>query len=145
MNHKIKLQCTYVLLITLSFSAFSAQEIPLRMKLKQCPNSPNCVSSQSHSESSRITPLSYKLSETEAMEKIKNIILGLPRTKLIKQTNQFLHIEFKTAILRFVDDVDIVINDNEKVIHLRSASRLGYWDLGTNRRRIEIIKKKFME
>ena len=84
----------------------------------------------------------YKLSAKDAMEKIKKIILGLPRTKLIKETDQFLHIEFKTAILRFIDDVEIVINDAEKVIHLRSASRLGYWDLGANRRRIEKIKKK---
>ena len=143
MKYKFKLQCTCIILITLSFSAYSAEEKPLIMKLKQCPNSPNCVSSQSHSASSRITPLSYKSSAKDAMDKIKKIMLDLPGTQLIKETDQYLHIEFKTTILRFTDDVEIVINDAEKVIHLRSASRVGHWDLGANRRRIEGIKKQF--
>jgi len=136
-----------ILIILFAFPVFSfSNEIRLTsMKLKQCPDSPNCVSSQSRSESHKISPLSYKSSAEEAMQQIKKIILALPRTTLIEEKNQYLHVEFKTFFLRFVDDVEIIVDDVEKKIHLRSASRVGHSDFGTNRRRIEEIKNKFLQ
>jgi uncharacterized protein (DUF1499 family) len=125
--------------------AFSNQEILPTMKLKQCPNSPNCVSSQSDSETHQISPLSYQSSAEEALQQIKKTILDFPRTTLIEEKDQYLHVEFKSLIFRFVDDVEIIVDDSEKVIHLRSASRAGYSDLGTNRRRIEEIKNNFLQ
>ena len=125
--------------------AFSNQEIIPTMKLKQCPNSPNCVSSQSDSEAHQISPLSYQSSVEEAMQQIKKTILAFPRTTLIEEKDQYLHVEFKTLIFRFIDDVEIMVDDSKKVIHLRSASRVGYSDLGTNRRRIEEIKNNFLQ
>jgi uncharacterized protein (DUF1499 family) len=124
---------------------FSNQEIIPNMKLKQCPDSPNCVSSQSNSESHKISPLSYQSSAEEAMQHIKKTILAFPRITLIEEKNQYLHVEFKTLIFRFIDDVEIIVDDSEKVIHLRSASRAGHSDLGTNRRRIEEIKNNFLQ
>ncbi|MFW5443911.1 MAG: DUF1499 domain-containing protein [Methylococcaceae bacterium] len=144
-KYKFKLYCTYVFLFAFIVNAYAAEEMPLTMKLTPCPNSPNCVSSQSKSAFSQISPLSYKMSEIQAIDKIKKIMLEMPRTTLIKETDQYLHIEYRTAILKFVDDVEIIINDTEKVIHLRSASRLGFWDIGANKRRINGIKKKFRE
>jgi len=89
--------------------------------------------------------LPYKSSSEEAIQQIKKIILALPGAKLIEEKDQYLHFEFRTYFFRFVDDVEIVIDDSEKVIHLRSASRVGYSDFGTNRRRIEEIKNKFIQ
>lgn len=131
-------------LFTLSSSAISVEEGLLIMKLKPCPNSPNCVSSQSDSNSHKISPLSYQSSAKEALEKIKKTILAFPNSHLFKENDQYLHIVFKTRFLKFVDDVEILVDASEKVIHLRSASRTGYWDFGTNRRRIKQIKKKFI-
>lgn len=113
------------------------------MKLKQCPDSPNCVSSQSDSESHKINPLSYQSSAEDAIQQIKQTILSLSGATLIEEKDHYLHFEFKTLLFRFVDDVEIMIDDAEKVIHLRSASRVGHSDFGTNRRRIEKIKKQF--
>jgi len=113
------------------------------IKLKACPNSPNCVSSQTESFIHQISPLIYQSSQQQAIEKIKQSVLVLPRSKLIKQTEQYLQFEFKSCIFGFVDDVDIIVDDREKKIHLRSASRVGYSDFGVNRRRIETIKKNF--
>ncbi len=115
------------------------------MKLKKCPNSPNCVSSQSDSSSHKILPLPYKSSAKEALQQIKKTTLSLPRTKLIEEKDKYLHIEFTTLFFRFVDDVEIIIDDSEKVIHLRSASRVGHSDFGANRRRTEEIKNKFLK
>jgi len=125
--------------------AFSNQEIISNMKLKQCPDSPNCVSSQSNSDSHQISPLPYKSSAEEALQQIKKTILAFPRTKLIEEKDQYLHVEFKSLIFRFIDDVEIIVDDSEKVIHLRSASRVGHSDLGANRRRIEEIKNHFLQ
>jgi len=129
---------------TLAFTASSAEQNSITMKLKQCPDTPNCVSSQSLSAEHKISPIPYKTSAVEAKEKIKTIMLIMPNTRLIKEKDQYLHIEFKTSVLKFVDDVEIIIDDAEKVIHIRSASRVGHWDLGANRRRVENIRKKFM-
>lgn len=144
MNPCLKQFIMLLFLFTVSFSAISAQSDILTMKLKPCPDSPNCVSSQSDSASHHITPLPYQSSATEAMVQIKKIILALPNSKLIQQNDHYLHVEFKTRVLKFIDDVEIVIDDSEKVIHLRSASRSGYWDLGVNRKRIINIQKKFL-
>lgn len=124
---------------------FSNQEIIPNMKLKQCPDSPNCVSSQSDSESHKISPLPYKSSAEEAMHHIKKTILAFPRTKLIEEKDQYLHVEFKSFIFRFIDDVEIIVDDSENVIHLRSASRVGHSDLGANLRRVEEIKNNFLQ
>jgi uncharacterized protein (DUF1499 family) len=45
--------------------------------------------------------------------------------------------------LRFVDDVEFLLVPAERVIHVRSASRVGYSDLGTNRKRVEALRAKF--
>ena len=54
-----------------------------------------------------------------------------------------LHVEFTSWLLRFVDDVDAVIDPDAGVIHVRSASRVGYSDLGVNRKRVEAIRSAF--
>jgi uncharacterized protein (DUF1499 family) len=45
--------------------------------------------------------------------------------------------------LKFVDDLEIRIDSTQKVIHIRSASRVGYSDMGVNRKRTELLKKLF--
>lgn len=144
MKYEFKRNFVAIFLLILPVSAFSNEEILSIMKL-QCPDTPNCVSSQSDSASHKISPLSYTSTVKEAMQQIKKTILALPRTKLIKEKDQYLHVEFRTLVFRFVDDVEIVIDDSEKVIHLRSASRVGFSDFGTNRRRIEVIKNNFLQ
>jgi hypothetical protein len=51
--------------------------------------------------------------------------------------------EFATPLLRDVDDVEFLLDAGERVIHVRSASRVGHADLGANRNRIERIREQF--
>jgi len=39
--------------------------------------------------------------------------------------------------------VEFLLDDGSKTIHVRSASRVGYSDLGVNRRRVEAIRSRF--
>jgi uncharacterized protein (DUF1499 family) len=64
----------------------------------------------------------------------------LPRTRLVEEDESYLHYEFTSLLLRFVDDVEFVFDDEAKIIHFRSASRTGYSDLGVNRARMEQVR-----
>ena len=109
-------------------------------KLAACPASPNCVSSFSQDAEHQIEPLTYISSATEAMAKLKGAIESLAKTKIITATDNYLYAEFTSALMGFVDDVEFLVDDGAKVIHVRSASRLGESDLGVNRKRIETIR-----
>ncbi|MDZ7953954.1 MAG: DUF1499 domain-containing protein [Nostoc sp. DedQUE12b] len=112
-------------------------------KLASCPNSPNCVSSQSTDASHQIAPLTFTSTPEEAITNLKQIIESLPRTKIITESQDYLYAEFKSALLGFVDDVEFYLDRAANLIHVRSASRLGQSDLGVNRKRIETIRAKF--
>ncbi len=63
--------------------------------------------------------------------------------KIISADDQTLNAKYRSRIFRFVDDVDFVLDESESVIHFRSASRVGYSDMGANRKRMERIRKAF--
>lgn len=113
-------------------------------KFHPCPNSPNCVSSQSTDEERKMSPLSYNTSLEDAKTRIFKIINSLKRSKIITETKDYIHIEFRTAVFRFVDDVEFFFNDSKKIVEFRSAARLGYSDLGVNKKRMENITKLFL-
>lgn len=110
-------------------------------KLAPCPQTPNCVCSQSL-DTHKIEPLTYSSTPTEAFADLKRVIQNLERTEIISETDNYLYVEFTSAIMRFVDDVEFYLDDRAKVIHVRSASRLGQSDLGVNRKRVESIRTK---
>ncbi|HEY9602840.1 MAG TPA: DUF1499 domain-containing protein [Allocoleopsis sp.] len=111
-------------------------------QLLSCPRTPNCVSSFSQDATHSIEPLTYQSTPTEAMAHLKSVIQDMERTKIITETGNYLYAEFKSKLMGFVDDVEFLIDDSAKVIHVRSASRLGESDLGVNRQRIETIRAK---
>jgi uncharacterized protein (DUF1499 family) len=112
-------------------------------KLHPCPKSPNCVSTQAIDENQKIEPIKYSGSLEDAKGKILSIINSLKRSKIITNEENYIHVEFRTATFRFVDDVEFLFDDKEKVIHFRSRARMGYSDMGVNRKRMEEITKLF--
>lgn len=113
-------------------------------KLTDCPNTPNCVNSQSENSQSKIAPLTYNSSREEAKAKLKQVIEEMERTTLVTESEDYLYAEFQSKLMGFVDDVEFYLDDANKVIHVRSASRLGKSDLGVNRKRVETIRELFM-
>jgi len=109
-------------------------------RLLPCPSSPNCVSTQAQDEGHGIAPIRYHKSRAEAKEALKEVVRSLPRTKLVEEDETYLHYEFTSLLLRFVDDVEFLFDDETKTIHFRSASRTGYSDLGANRMRMEQVR-----
>jgi len=114
-------------------------------RLAPCPASPNCVSSQGLDREHTIDPLSYTTSATQALVDLEKVVLGMKRTRVVERTGNYLRAEFTSAIWRFVDDVEFMIDDQAKLIHVRSASRMGYSDMGVNRKRVEAIRSAWKE
>jgi uncharacterized protein (DUF1499 family) len=112
-------------------------------RLTPPPRKPNCVSSQAEPGDTvhYVTPLSFKGDAKAALKKLAQIIDDMPRTQIIESKATYLYAEFSTPLLGFTDDVEFYCDG--KVIHVRSASRLGYSDLGANRKRIEAIRTAF--
>jgi uncharacterized protein (DUF1499 family) len=79
------------------------------------------------------------------MADLKTVIQNLERAKIITETENYLYAEFTSAFWGFVDDVEFLLDESAKVIHVRSASRLGTSDLGANRKRIETIRAKLKD
>jgi uncharacterized protein (DUF1499 family) len=112
-------------------------------RLAACPKSPNCVSSQSADPEQAVAPLTYTGIASAAMADLRKIIAGMKSAVIISETNMYLHIEFTSTIFRFVDDVEFVVDESGKQIHVRSASRIGYFDLGVNRGRVGRIRNEW--
>ena len=76
------------------------------------------------------------------MTDLKLAIKSMPRSVIVKETNNYLGVEFTSQLMGFVDDVEFYFDTDGKSIQVRSASRFGESDLGVNRQRIEQIRSK---
>lgn len=109
--------------------------------LKPCPESPNCVSSQSSQPKKKRDPLTYTGDGKTALRALRDVVSGMSRTKLVAEQANYLHFEFTTWPIPFVDDVEFLLDEAAGVIHFRSASRVGYSDLGANGKRMKKVAK----
>ena len=114
-------------------------------RLSPCPASPNCVSTQATDEEHRMEPIMFTGTSDEALQRVKDVVAQMPRTKIVTMEDNYFHAEFRSAIFRFVDDVEFMVDPEAQLIHFRSASRVGYSDMGVNRRRMEKIQAAFGE
>jgi uncharacterized protein (DUF1499 family) len=134
----------YLGLLAMSLATHS-QASEQSKKLPLCPNSPNCVSSQSSNAGHFIAPFKFTGQAEAAWDALKKELAGQSRTVITEATGDTLHAEATSLIFRFVDDIDAILDADAKLIHVRSASRVGYSDLGVNRRRIEALRKQLQQ
>ncbi len=114
-------------------------------KFYPCPNTPNCVSTQATDAKHKISPIKYSGTMSEAKEKISKIVNSLKRTKIITNTENYIHAEVRTATFKFVDDVEFFFDDSEKIVQFRSRARSGHSDMGVNRKRMEKIREMLID
>lgn len=110
-------------------------------ELPPCPTSPNCVSSQA-GDKHQIAPFAIKGDPDQAFKRLHLLLGKRSDTTVVAFDKDTIKVEFRT-LLSFVDDGLFLLDRNQAVIHVRSAARLGYWDLGKNRRRMEEIRQQF--
>jgi uncharacterized protein (DUF1499 family) len=117
-------------------------------RLKPPSSTPNCVSSQAGlwpdapmREYAQVAPLALHGDATRTMAKLRRIVEGMPRARVVRAEGDYLHAEFTTALMKYTDDLELWFSPAEQVVHVRSASRLGRKDFGVNRARVEAIRQ----
>ena len=109
-------------------------------KLGPCPSSPNCFSSDDHDSDHIIAPFQLVKPANEVWPVVREIVSELPRTRIMKETEDYLHAECRSFLFGFVDDLELHLRPANEIIAVRSAARSGYSDFGVNRRRIESLR-----
>lgn len=112
-------------------------------KFAPCPKSPNCVSTQTDTKRHYIEPIHYTIGRAGARAALLQSIKDIRGSYVVKDSDTYLYAQFQSPLAGFVDDAEFYIDDENKVIHMRSKARLGWWDFSKNRKRIEEIRQKF--
>jgi uncharacterized protein (DUF1499 family) len=103
-------------------------------RLAPCKRSPNCVSSQASP-----SDLEHYIAPIRgAMASAREAVKAMPRATIVEEKENYLYAEFRTKLLRYVDDVELFFDG--QVLHVRSCSRLGRRDFGVNRKRVEALR-----
>jgi len=105
-------------------------------RLAPCRTTPNCVSSQANPSDAEHYIAPIHASFADAREAVR----AMPRAKLIAENENYLYAEYRSRLMRFVDDMELYFDG--RVIHVRSASRLGRRDFGVNRARVEALRRR---
>ena len=110
----------FVVLITPNQMSASTNELP------ECVVITHCVR-----ENFRVNDLE------NAFKKASKIVSESPRTKIVEQTNSYIHAEAKTKWRRYTDDLILKAIPEEGIIQVRSESRVGIGDNGVNQKRVD--------
>lgn len=111
--------------------------------LKPCPSSPNCVSTLAKKRSKKMEPLSFEGTFQEAKDDLKLLVSKVEGTKILTEETTYIHYAFHTKRGNYIDDVEFLFDTLQKVIHFRSASRIGCGDFGANKRRMKKLSKSW--
>lgn len=105
---------------------------------------PNCVSSQADPADTvhYVAPIAFRGSAAEATAAARDAVASMERATIVAQAQGYLHAEFRSRLLGYVDDVELYFDAREGVFHVRSASRLGRHDFGVNRKRVEALRAR---
>ena len=116
-------------------------------KFPVCPNSPNCVSSETVKKDKQhyIAPFKLISDADKTWDALKNCLIKQAQILIIEENRYELKAQVKSRLFRFIDDLNFVLDEEKKLIEVYSASRLGYSDLGVNRRRLETLRKQLQQ
>lgn len=135
---------------SLRFGFLGAQSAKMKVKLGvvnnelvNCPDRPNCIVSFSKDKRHLMKPIFIKTNPIKNLEQI----IKEQGMKIVEVNDNYLRALYKSTIFGFVDDVEFLYLEKVKLLHFRSASRVGHSDLGANRKRIEkvlyLLQKEF--
>lgn len=110
-----------------------------------CDGAPHCVSSQAAPDDSHyVEPFAYATDARTARYQLLGLIREQPRTAIKTAEDRYIHATFSTR-LGFTDDVYFLFRNSEQKIDVKSTSRVGYYDMGVNHRRVERLRALFDE
>lgn len=104
-----------------------------------CKRTPNCVSSQADPADGEhyIAPIAFRGPAAE----LRRAVESMERATVIKAERNYVHAQYRTRLMRYVDDLELYYDEKQGLVHVRSASRLGRRDFGVNRNRVEALRR----
>lgn len=113
-----------------------------RSALTLCPSTPNCVSSLPDEENEHAIPAIPFKDQSRIHTALVDTLSKDASAKVIVNTPDYVYAEYTSSLMKYVDDVEFLFSPSEKVVHVRSASRVGRSDFGVNRDRIEQLRSQ---
>jgi uncharacterized protein (DUF1499 family) len=113
-------------------------------RLASCGQRLNCVSSQADPADARryVAPIPFRGGAVEAMAAARRAVEAMARAVVVRHEGNYLHAEFTSKLMGFVDDVEFTYDERAGMLHLRSASRQGRRDFEVNRERVEALRSR---
>lgn len=113
--------------------------------LSPCPGTPNCVhTGLRHPDGTRGMFLQGRILRGEIISELVAVVGSMPRTRIVSQTDRYIHAEVRSQWFRFVDDLELYVADDRELI-VRSASRVGRGDLGVNAARVTDLRTRLVD
>lgn len=112
-------------------------------QLRQCPSSPNCVLSEGADAEHAIEPLPYRQDRASSERALETALLSVSNTRINTRSGDHWHALSTSRLFRFIDDIEVRFDDQRGQIHLRSASRVGYSDMGANAKRMDALRAAY--
>jgi len=111
--------------------------------LAKMPKTPNAVSSQTEEKDKSIEALEFRENLVNSKKRVIKAIESYGNAKIIKNETNYIYVIFTTGLMKYHDDVEFYFDESKKLIQIRSASRIGYSDMGLNRERYNKIKEVY--
>ena len=88
----------------------------------------------------------WKVDDSEKVFKeLIQILENTPRLKIIKKEKFYIHAIATSRIMKFVDDIEVKNLNQDNIFQVKSSSRLGIYDLGVNKRRIQTLRFRLID
>lgn len=112
-------------------------------KLAPLVNKPNNLSTYEKGAYAQAAPLTYSGDLATARDSLVAVLQSMPRSQVKTVDGSYVHATFRSRLFKFVDDVEFLFDDEEKIVHFRAGARTGYGDMGVNQKRMEEIRAAF--
>ena len=139
---------TGIIILIVVLAADKNNAIPANIGVKDgvlapLPDSPNAVSSQTDQTEKRVDPLPFSGDLEQTKNRVKIAVAEFGGALILTEKPDYLHVVFTVPVIPFKDDVEFFFSEKDNQVHYRSASRVGYSDLGVNRKRYMRLKNLY--
>jgi uncharacterized protein (DUF1499 family) len=141
MQLKSHLGCTLAAMLLLAGCSSSPDKPQTRQELPECGWLPNCVNSQSGRGAQASEPIR---ANAEQWQQLKAWIARQEDWEITVDDGNFIQAIVETPTMKFRDDIQLLFLPDEQLIQVRSSSRLGLSDMGTNARRVETLREQIV-
>lgn len=112
-------------------------------RLTRCPERPNCVCSEYAEDSNHyVQPVQLPAGAQDWFTQLMRSVIEEMGGRVVVEQDGYLAATFRSALFGFTDDLELRMDPQRQLLHIRSGSRVGYSDSGVNGRRVDQLKKR---